>query len=56
MSLFPGGGSQHDIRLSEGSIGAERETQRTHLVPYYSDTPFLGREMVYMHIFTRILV
>ena len=56
MLLCPGGGSQHERCLSKGSIGADGQTQRTRLVSYSSDTPFLGREIVYMYIFTRILV
>ena len=56
MLLFPGGGSQHDRRLSEGSTGADGQTQRTHLVSYSSYIPLPGREIVYMYIFTRIIV
>ena len=56
MLLCPGGGSQHGIRLSKGSTGASGETKRTRLVSYSSYTPLLGREIVYMYIFTRILV
>ena len=56
MLLCPGGGSQHDRHLSEGSIGANGQTQRTRLVYYSSDMPFPGREIVYMYIFTRIIV
>ena len=41
--LCLGGGSQHDRRLSEGSTGADEQTQRTRLVSYSSDTPLLGR-------------
>ena len=56
MLLFLGGGSQHDRCLFEGSTGVGGQTQRTRLVSYSSDTPFLGREIFYMYIFTRILV
>ena len=56
MLLFPGGGSQHDRRLSDGSTGVDEKTQRTCLVYYSSNIPLLGREIVYMYIFTRILV
>ena len=54
MLLCPGGGSQHDKPLSEGSTGAGGQTQRTRLLSYSSDMPFPGREIVYMYIFTRI--
>ena len=56
MLLFPRGGYQHDKPLFEGSTGASGQTQRTHLLSYSLDMPFPGREIVYMYIFTRILV
>ena len=41
MLLCPGGGSQHDRRLSEGYTGVDGQTQRTHLVSYSLDIPLL---------------